>query len=940
MMLVPRTPVAFPALAPVVLACMVLTGLSHGSAVAAPEAAGPHEYRVLADQRLSDWLLAQPLPPDADLLALSWRSRAELGRQARQHAQLQERLKGRFSALAGVVGDMPVTGRIRVPKADARWLQAHAAADPWLKAGDVVQVGPRGNQVTVLRATGHMCQVPHQPEADMQTYLRACEVLAPDRAWLIQPDGVVMNKGMALWNQQAQVPPAPGAWIWAPERADQVEPALSEQLAEFLATQGPPPVAPTWSYRRTPAHVTLADQSRDLPVISNDWGVVGLLQTPTARMAKAGSLALNFGRQQPYSTLTLRLQPVDWLELSFGYMSISDRPYGPFTLSGDQSWKDKSAHLKLRLWQESAWVPEVALGWRDFLGTGAFSGEYLVASKRFGRLDVSAGLGFGYVGGRGDVGNPLGKLSDRFDTRPGQGSRARTGGQLNGKSYFRGPVAFFGGLQYQLPWDKWVLKAEIEGNDYKNDPAGEPIRQRTPLNVGLVYRYAPWLDVTLGVERGHLATLAINAHAQLDELSMPKFLDPRPVPVMRSRPAAAAPAALTARDIEAQTDLRVTAIEQRGKTWSVVVADPEMGYERPLVEKVAAVVHRDAPADIDRIELRFDQHGTQVSQAVVDRQAWVTQKTELLPPGQRGDPITTEAVPPQQAVSVLHQARPPRFTYGAGLSYRQSLGGPDAFVLYQLAADFNAGLQLRDDTWLSGRFRLGLLDNYDRFKYTAPSSLPRVRTFVREYLTTRKATIPNLQATHMGQWGQATGGDHFYLAYGGLLETMFAGVGAEYLYRPVGSRWAVGVDANRVRQRDFEQDFSLRDYEVSTGHVTAYWDTGWQDVLAKVSVGQYLAGDRGVTLDVSRVFPNGVAMGAYATKTNVSAERFGEGSFDKGIYVNIPFDAMLPKSGPSSATIVYAPLLRDGGARLNRRFTLFELTSPRDPRALTTGAQP
>ncbi len=922
-----------------VLAGMWCTGaLAQGPAAERTSGAFPHAYQIEANQRLSDWLLKQALPPDTDLLALSWRSAAERPDQERSRAELQAALKGRFSALAGVVGTMPVTGRVPLPRADARWLQANPAADPFLRAGDVVQVGPRAAQVTVLRPTGHQCEVPHQAGADIATYLRACEVVAADRAWLVQPDGVILSAGVVRWNQQAQVSPAPGAWIWAPEMGERVEPALSEQVAAFLATQGPAPVAPAWSYRRQVHHITSAETHRDLPTIGNDWGVVGLLQTPTARMAPAGTLALNFSRQEPYTTLNLRLQPVEWLELAFGYMSISDRPYGRYELSGNQSWKDKSAHLKLRLWQESAWVPEVAVGLRDFLGTGAFSGEYLVASKRFGRLDVSAGLGFGYVGGRGDVRNPLSGLSERFDTRPRVSSP--TGGELNGKSYFRGPAAFFGGVQYHLPWDKWVLKAEIDGNDYKRDPAGRPIEQRSPMNLGLVYRYAPWLDVTLGVERGRLLTLALSAHAQLDQLTMPKFLDARPVPVARSRPAVAAPLDATLRDLQAQTGLTVTALEQQGRTWSVVVADPEMGYERPIVDKVAAVLHRDAPADIDHIALRFDQHGTRVAQAVVDREAWVRAQTELVPPSQRQATITTEAAPApaQDSVTVLHRSEAPRLQYGLGLNYRQSLGGPDAFLLFQLAADLNVKLSLRDDTWLDGRLRVGLLDNYDRFKYTAPSDLPRVRTYVREYLTTRNTTLPNLQLSHMGQLGQASGGNHFYLAYGGLLETMFAGVGAEYLFRPVGSRWALGFDLNRVRQRDFEQDFGLRDYEVTTGHLNSYWDTGWFGILAKLSVGQYLAGDRGATLDVSRVFGNGVAIGAYATKTNVSAERFGEGSFDKGVYVTIPFDAMLPKSGPSAASIVYAPLLRDGGARLNRRFTLYELTSVRDPRALTVGA--
>jgi hypothetical protein len=913
---------------------LVLLCWSQVQATSAPLPAQGQDQVVEAEQRLSDWLLANPLPADVDLVALGWYASAERQGQQQRQAQLRQSLAGRFSALAGVIADMPVTGRVPLVKADARWLQANPAADPWLRRGDVVHAAPRSPWVTLLRVSGHMCQVAYQPGADAATYLRACGVVSADRVWLVQPDGRVFSHGVAGWNGQAQDGPAPGAWLWAPDMGEGVDPALSEQVAAFLSTQAAAPRGAPWSYKRPAREVSLAEQAQDLPRIGNDWGVIGLLQTPTARMSPAGTGAVSFSRQEPYSMITLRLQPVDWLEVAFGYIGISDRLYGP-GYAGNQSYKDKSAHVKVRLLEESRLWPQVAVGWRDFLGTGIFSGEYLVASKRFGALDVSAGLGFGYVGGRGDVRNPLGLVAKRFDTRPDV--RVGRGGTVSANTFFHGPAAFFGGVQYELPGQRWVLKAEIDGNDYANDKAGRPIRQRTPLNVGVVYRPWRWMDVTLGVERGDMPTFSVQLHTPLDKLTAPKLLDPRPVPVAAFRPAKAADPAITAHDIQAQTGLQVSRIEQRGSTWSVVVADPQMGYERPVVDKVAAVVHRDAPGQVDRIELRFDQHGVNVAQAVVDREAWVRARTQLQSPSEKTDAVTKQAVPPASqapAAEPLYASEPPRLSYGVGLGYRQTLGGPDGFLLFQLSATLDAAFRLRPDTWVAGTLSVGLVDNYNKFKYTAPSNLPRVRTYIREYLTTRNTTLPNLQLTHMG----SVGGDHFYLGYAGLLETMYAGIGGEYLYRPVGSRLAVGVDVNRVRQRAFEQDFGLRDYEVSTGHVTAYWDTGWHDVLAKVSAGQYLAGDKGVTLDISRVFPNGVAMGAYATKTNVSAEQFGEGSFDKGIYVNIPFDAFLLRSGPSNASIIYAPLLRDGGARLGRRFRLYDLTSTRDPRALQFGA--
>ena len=107
-------------------------------------------------------------------------------------------------------------------------------------------------------------------------------------------------------------------------------------------------------------------------------------------------------------------------------------------------------------------------------------------------------------------------------------------------------------------------------------------------------------------------------------------------------------------------------------------------------------------------------------------------------------------------------------------------------------------------------------------------------------------------------------------------------------------------------------------------------------MLAKVSVGQYLAKDKGITVDLSRSFKNGVTFGVYATKTNVSAAQFGEGGFDKGIYVSIPFSAMLTRSIPGVGVFVYNPLIRDGGAKLNRAYPLYDLTAVRGRLALET----
>jgi hypothetical protein len=212
--------------------------------------------------------------------------------------------------------------------------------------------------------------------------------------------------------------------------------------------------------------------------------------------------------------------------------------------------------------------------------------------------------------------------------------------------------------------------------------------------------------------------------------------------------------------------------------------------------------------------------------------------------------------------------------------------------------------------------------------------MPRVRTYLREYMTNSKFNVPNLQITHFSDMAP----NQYYSVYAGYLEGMYAGVGGEWMYRKWHSPFAFGVDLNRVQQRSFDQYFgfgnagSQTGYKVTTGHATAYLDTGWQDTQVKVSAGRYLAGDVGVTLDVGKTFANGVSVGAWATKTNVSAQRFGEGSFDKGLYLRIPFDVMTTTRTGNVANLAYNPLNRDGGAKLGRDFTLYGATSPRSKR--------
>jgi hypothetical protein len=141
--------------------------------------------------------------------------------------------------------------------------------------------------------------------------------------------------------------------------------------------------------------------------------------------------------------------------------------------------------------------------------------------------------------------------------------------------------------------------------------------------------------------------------------------------------------------------------------------------------------------------------------------------------------------------------------------------------------------------------------------------------------------------------------------------------------------WGLGAELNWVQQRDFDQLFGFRDYNIVTGHASLYWDTGWNGVSAQIDAGRYLAGDWGGTFTLKRRFSNGWELGGFATFTNVPFSEFGEGSFDKGIIVTIPIDWALPMATKAKYSAVIRPLTRDGGQRLsiaNRLYPTVEST--------------
>ena len=155
--------------------------------------------------------------------------------------------------------------------------------------------------------------------------------------------------------------------------------------------------------------------------------------------------------------------------------------------------------------------------------------------------------------------------------------------------------------------------------------------------------------------------------------------------------------------------------------------------------------------------------------------------------------------------------------------------------------------KFRRNLLLYSSLGFNIYDTFDDFANPSQSSIPKVRSDIQEYLSEGKNNIQRIQLEYFSQPFK----DVFTRFDLGYLEPMFGGVGGEVLWRPFEKNYSLGFSLHKVKQRDYDQLFSFRDYQTTTGHLGIYYDFPYQ-IRSQLLIGKYLAGDKGATIDLSR----------------------------------------------------------------------------------------
>lgn len=657
----------------------------------------------------------------------------------------------------------------------------------------------------------------------------------------------------------------------------------------------------------------------------------GLIDMPSAEMSEDGELSATVSHFGGTTKTTLTFQVTPRLTGSFRYASLREyRPgRGGAGAYPNSSYYDRSFDLRYQILTEGDYRPAVAVGLRDFMGTGLYGGEYVVATKEIGsRLRVTGGVGWGRLGS--------------FDSFGSNGTRPTgligSGGIPNTDRWFRGPMSGFAGLSYQASEQlsftaEYSTDAYLEERGAGQDPGSNLFRRKSPWNFGVGYQLSDAVNLgayyMYGSEVGVRVSVALNPRTS----PVPGGSDTAPLPVevrpqfsARDLGWAATPGARdTLRDEVAQglarEGLILEGMRVEADRVRILVRNIRWDIEAQAMGRAARVLSRVMPDPVEHFTIGQSYQGMPAGSVTMRRSD--VEALENAPAAAMLDLVRFGGDAGALAGTEVVPGIYPKLEWNLAPYVKLGVFDPDSPVKADAGLRLSGDYRIAPGWVLSGAVSVKAAGNLDAPPSgrtgAGPGTLPKVRSNARFYAMGNDPRLDHLTVAKYGRLGE----DWYGRVTLGYLEPMYAGISGEVLWKPVGSRLALGAEVNYVAQRDFNQGFGLRNYDIATGHLSAYYDFG-NGFHGQLDMGRYLAGDWGATVALDREFDNGWRVGAYVTKTNVSAAAFGEGSFDKGIRITVPMSWAIGSATRRKNDLVIQSLTRDGGARVEVDGRLYE----------------
>ena len=582
---------------------------------------------------------------------------------------------------------------------------------------------------------------------------------------------------------------------------------------------------------------------------------------------------------------------------------------------------DKGFNIKFKYKSKNNNKPYFAIGLDDFAGTGLFTREYIVVTKELRDMKITAGLGWGKFVGDDSFDSPFSLISDKFSFRPIESSNRDLGGVPSYDKWFRGDANLLGGIEYFLPNKKGMsIKLEYDPYNYFDfsvqNVSGASYGRRkkdSNINIGVSYPLNKFININASFIKGNTLnlsfTIATTFHENLK--NKPRFNPKMALEENEDQSTIAFYESILANLNNNNLLLQTASIEEQQLDISISTSEHRnairsSSYAASIAQKVSEIYK----IDINQINISHINAGVELNNIKYIANhvnndnlpiELLIRSTEL----RSGDPsgYLKDKFRPNINFPVIFSSISPNLI--------THIGNPEQFFFGGINIQQIGEIQFSRNLLLSTELNARIYDNFEDTFNGPGSVMEHVRTDIVDYLKEDGLVISRMQLDYI--WSPQK--DIYAKFSGGIYETMFAGYGIETLYKPFDKNYSLGFEVFHVKQRSFDQRFSFKDYNTVTGHFNFGYSLPL-GIESNISFGRYLAKDDGFTFDLSRRTKSGFKAGIYFTRTNVSAETFGEGSFDKGFYFQIPMDLFSTGYSGNYSTFKLSPLTRDGGAKL------------------------
>lgn len=670
--------------------------------------------------------------------------------------------------------------------------------------------------------------------------------------------------------------------------------------------------------------------SKAMATSYNTHGQTGLINLPSAEVHDEQSIFLTLNRSTYSKIGTLTVTPFNWMEASYFYYRPDDLLWG----STQGLYLDKGFNVKFSYKPKSNKYPTFAIGLDDFAGTGQFTREYLASTYEFNKLKLTTGIGWGkYVGGS-SFSNPLKVFNENF------GSRSKIpdddlGGNPSYDLWFRGNATFFGGIEFKLNKIK-NLSLKIESNpfDYfEYGCCGEGLsndsfllrKKESDINYGFSYKYSKYGNIDFSYIKGDTwnVNFSIGFSGKKHFRKKNKF-----EPKIENKNFNRDKKSEFYLDLLHNLNLNKLYLQSanlEGKNLSITVDSEE--HINPIIYTSRSAYIAKKVSEINKYDFNRIEVGNITRDAMINSITYRKSDLELY------DRYPNVLIKQYSEVSnkdnkqhQSHEFQPkvifPIIRSSISPDLRTHVGSPERFLYLGLGLKAMTEIQINRNVVISGNIGRSFTDNFDRKVSDPNSALPHVRTEILDYLQQSSndfyityLDIESIWSPYKNTWAKLNFG---------ILEQMYGGISGELLYKPFSSNIAISFEGNLIKRRTYEQRFDFLDYQTETAHLNFAFYQPQSNILAKLSFGRYLAGDNGYTLDISRRMPSGWKAGFFFTRTNVSAELFGEGSFDKGFYFSVPTNIFSTGYSKDSNGFGLRTMTRDGGQKLELRNRLID----------------